>query len=61
MIVPFTVRVPERAPETLTGGLIHNNPCTPRWRLAEKPEDYKHSSASNYIIGNGIYDVELVY
>ena len=21
----------------------------------------KHSSASNYIIGNGIYDVELVY
>ncbi|HQY22126.1 MAG: transposase [Ignavibacteria bacterium] len=40
---------------------IHNNPCTPRWRLAEKPEDYKHSSASNYIIGNGVYDVELVY
>ena len=40
---------------------IHNNPCTPRWRLAEKPEDYIHSSASNYIIGNGIYDVELVY
>ena len=40
---------------------IHNNPCTPRWRLAEKPEGYKHSSASNYIIGNGVYDVELVY
>jgi len=40
---------------------IHNNPCTPRWRLAEKPEDNKHSSASNYIIGNGVYDVELVY
>jgi REP element-mobilizing transposase RayT len=40
---------------------IHNNPCTPKWRLAEKPEDYKHSSASNYILGSGIYDVELVY
>ncbi len=39
---------------------IHNNPCTPKWKLAEKPEDYKHSSASNYINGNGIYDVELV-
>ncbi len=40
---------------------IHNNPCTPKWRLAEKPEDYKHSSASNYILGAGVYDVELMY
>ena len=40
---------------------IHNNPCTPRWRLAEAPEDYRHSSASNYIKGYGIYDVDLIY
>ena len=40
---------------------IHNNPCTPRWSLAERPEDYRHSSASNYIKGYGIYDVDLIY
>jgi REP element-mobilizing transposase RayT len=40
---------------------IHNNPCTSKWKLAERPEDYKYSSASNYINGNGNYDVELVY
>ena len=40
---------------------IHNNPCTPRWRLAERPEDYRHSSASNYIKGYEVYDVDLVY
>ena len=40
---------------------IHNNPCTDRWRLAENPEDYAYSSASNYIKGTGIYDVDLIY
>ena len=40
---------------------IHNNPCTPKWRLAEKPEDYIYSSAANYILGTGFYDVELMY
>ncbi|MEO6694211.1 MAG: hypothetical protein ABIY50_12715 [Ignavibacteria bacterium] len=40
---------------------IHHNPCTHNWRLAEKPEDYVHSSASNYIKGTGIYDVEIIY
>ena len=40
---------------------IHDNPCTPKWMLSEKPEDYKHSSASNYIIGAGVYNVELIY
>ena len=40
---------------------IHNNPCTNKWKLAERPEDYRHSSASNYINGSGVYDVELVY
>jgi hypothetical protein len=38
---------------------IHNNPCTSKWKLAERPEDYRHSSASNYINGSGVYDVEL--
>ncbi len=27
---------------------IHNNPCTPRWQLAEKPYQYPHSSAAFY-------------
>jgi REP element-mobilizing transposase RayT len=40
---------------------IHNNPCTSKWKLAERPEDYRHSSASNYINGSGVYDVELIY
>ena len=40
---------------------IHNNPCTERWKLAENPEDYIHSSASNYIRGSGIYDVDTIY
>lgn len=40
---------------------IHNNPCTDKWKLAERPEDYRHSSASNYINGSGVYDVDLIY
>ncbi len=40
---------------------IHNNPCTCKWKLSERPEDYKHSSASNYIKGYGVYDVEQIY
>jgi REP element-mobilizing transposase RayT len=27
---------------------IHNNPCTERWQLAEKPVDFPHSSARFY-------------
>ena len=27
---------------------IHNNPCTDRWKLADKPVNYKYSSASFY-------------
>jgi REP element-mobilizing transposase RayT len=27
---------------------IHNNPCTERWQLAEKPYEYLHSSARFY-------------
>ncbi len=39
---------------------IHNNPCQERWHLSETPEEYKYSSASNYILGSGLYDVEVV-
>ena len=39
---------------------IHNNPCADKWKLAKNPEDYKHSSAANYINGQGIYQVDLV-
>jgi putative transposase len=39
---------------------IHNNPCVERWNLAEYPEDYKHSSAANYILGQGVYNIDLV-
>ena len=39
---------------------IHTNPCRGRWQLADKPEDYIHSSASNYILGRGIYPVILI-
>lgn len=30
---------------------IHNNPCQPHWRLAERPEDYPWSSARFYLTG----------
>jgi len=30
---------------------IHNNPCQPRWHLAERPEDYAWSSARFYLLG----------
>jgi REP element-mobilizing transposase RayT len=35
---------------------IHNNPCQEKWKLAEDPESYKHSSAANYILGSGYYN-----
>ena len=31
---------------------MHLNPCTERWYLASKPEDYIHSSAKYYLEGN---------
>jgi hypothetical protein len=30
---------------------IHNNPCTGKWKLAESPELYLHSSALFYLSG----------
>ncbi|MFH1822765.1 MAG: transposase [Patescibacteria group bacterium] len=39
---------------------IHKNPCQEKWNLAEKPEDYKYSSAANYILGKGYYEVDII-
>jgi hypothetical protein len=39
---------------------IHFNPCQEHWQLAQNPEDYIHSSAANYIIGSGIYPVDVL-
>ncbi len=37
---------------------IHGNPCSTRWKLAENPSDYIHSSAKYYLTGEqGIYAV----
>jgi putative transposase len=30
---------------------LHNNPCQPHWKLAERPEDYRYSSARYYVDG----------
>jgi REP element-mobilizing transposase RayT len=35
---------------------IHKNPIVPKWNLADNIEDYKHSSASNYIFNKGYYN-----
>jgi REP element-mobilizing transposase RayT len=38
---------------------IHNNPCTGKWKLADSPIHYRHSSASFYISGKtGGYPVK---
>lgn len=39
---------------------IHNNPCQEKWSLADNPEDYKYSSAANYIENSGIYEIDMV-
>ncbi len=39
---------------------IHMNPCAEKWRLAKDPENYKYSSASNYILETGVYDVDMM-
>ncbi|MBU4256835.1 transposase [Patescibacteria group bacterium] len=39
---------------------IHNNPCHEKWNLAENPEEYLYSSASNYILGKGYYAVDIM-
>ena len=39
---------------------IHNNPCQAKWQLAKLPEQYPHSSASNYYLGKGYYDIDIM-
>jgi len=39
---------------------IHNNPCQEKWHLADKPENYKHSSAANYILSKGYYKIDEI-
>jgi len=39
---------------------IHNNPLQESWQLAQNPEDYKYSSASNYILGSGFHEVTIM-
>jgi len=39
---------------------VHNNPCVEKWQLADAPENCKHSSANNYILGKWIYDIDLI-
>ena len=34
---------------------IHGNPCTKKWKLCDKPEDYEYSSASFYKWGDPKY------
>ncbi|MGN6493944.1 MAG: REP-associated tyrosine transposase [Agriterribacter sp.] len=38
---------------------IHDNPVRAGW--VEKPEDYLYSSASNYILGKGIMEIDYLY
>ena len=37
---------------------MHENPCAERWKLVDRPHDYKHSSASFYAVGKK-YDPRL--
>ncbi|MBU1684125.1 transposase [Patescibacteria group bacterium] len=39
---------------------IHKNPYVEKWQLANIPEDYKYSSARNYILGKGFYDIDIM-
>jgi putative transposase len=39
---------------------IHKNPCQPKWSLAIEPENYKYSSAANYILKKGCYEIDLM-
>ena len=38
---------------------IHKNPCQKKWYLADDPEKYLYSSASNYFFGHGVYPVTI--
>ncbi|MCL2649416.1 MAG: hypothetical protein FWD60_00130 [Candidatus Azobacteroides sp.] len=38
---------------------IHENPVRSGWVI--RPEDYVYSSTSNYVNGNGVLNVEVLY
>ncbi len=40
---------------------IHNNPCHAKWLLADKPEDYKYSSARYYMLDDKEFDFLTSY
>jgi REP element-mobilizing transposase RayT len=48
---PLAVRLDSRAKALQKLDYIHLNPLNSRWNLAEKPEDYKWSSARFYETG----------
>jgi hypothetical protein len=39
---------------------IHHNPCQPKWSLADKPENYRYSSAADYLADGGNYKVDVI-
>ena len=50
---PLSIAIFHNAVFIQKAAYIHWNPCTDRWKLAEKPEAYKYSSA--YESENGAY------
>jgi putative transposase len=40
---------------------LHNNPCQPHWNLAERPEDYRYSSALYYEDGTDEFGIITHY
>ena len=51
---------PEKENPQVCFDYIHKNPVAKKWNLAESFENYKHSSASNYVCDSGTYDVDVV-
>lgn len=39
---------------------IHKNPFQNHWQFVETPEQYKYSSASNYLLGKGEYVIDPI-
>ncbi|MCB9081382.1 MAG: transposase [Lewinellaceae bacterium] len=53
---PIQLASPDFILQKLT--YIHNNPVRAGW--VENPTDYTYSSASNYVSGNGVFEVTLL-
>ena len=52
---PMAVRLFTRKVSMQKLNYIHRNPCTGKWNLADRPEDYKYSSARFYQSGDTRY------